>query len=221
MDTRKLEELKQKVENLQEEKALLQQGTKEVEKAIAERKEKITINEQEMVSIVQSMMAESQMGDIRDRELTKDAINKMTHAQRETNKQIIKLNDYLSDTTVLKAVYETKREELEQDYQEHKKVYQEQKEKYDSLISDKKVDLAELERKYRNLKIKRIVRYTLIAAIILFILAFAIRWGTLLRNQISSNETKSEQVGEISTETEKTDTDENRGFLEWLLPADE
>lgn len=101
------------------------------------------------------------------------------------------------------------------------KVYQEQKEKYDSLISDKKVDLAELERKYRNLKIKRIVRYTLIAAIILFILAFAIRWGTLLRNQISSNETKSEQVGEISTETEKTDTDENRGFLEWLLPADE
>lgn len=65
------------------------------------------------------------------------------------------------------------------------------------------MELAELEKKYRNLKIKRIVRYTLIAAIILFILAFAIRWGTLLANQISSIEQKNEQVGQISTETEK------------------
>lgn len=145
-------------------------------------------------------------------EIDVDSINQST---RDMNSLLKLANPERRDEliTALDEVYKEHKETL-------KKAYQEQKNQYDSLISDKKVELAELEKKYRNLKIKRIVRYTLIAAIILFMLAFAIRWGTLLRNQISPNEPKSEQVGQISTETEKTDTDKNRGFLEWLLPAD-
>lgn len=87
-------------------------------KKIAGREKKIEKNEQEMISMVQSMMAESQLADIRDRELIKDAINKMTHAQRETNKQIIKLNDYLLDTTALKDLWNEKRRLLEETYNE-------------------------------------------------------------------------------------------------------
>lgn len=136
-------------------------------------------------------------------ELLPDKLEQIFHRQAVLSVQEINLNDAPTDTFSLIDVYEAKREELELDYQEHKKIYQEQKNQYDRIISDKKVELAKLEKKYRNLKIKRIVRYTLIAAIILFILAFAIRWDTLLRNQISSIEQKNEQVGEISTETEK------------------
>lgn len=66
------------------------------------------------------------------------------------------------------------------------------------------MELAELEKKCRNLIIKIIASVVLIIIITLSMFAFVIRLGTtILANQISSNEPKSEQVGQISTEAEK------------------
>lgn len=217
----KLEELKKQVRDISNQQMLIQDERDRKQEMASYLGQEQEQNQQEMMQLIHNVIGQNELVTVREREKLQDKLDAFSHKQTVMNEQLITLNDNLTDTAALKAIYEAKREELELDYQEHKKIYQEQKTKYDSLISDKKVDLAELEKKYRNLKIKRIVRYTLIAAIILFILAFAIRWGTLLRNQISSNEPKSEQVGQISTETEKTNTDENRGFLEWLLPADE
>ena len=147
MDLRNLEELKREVESLQEQKALLHKSTKEAEKNIAGRDNKIKRNEREMVAMVQSMMAESQMADIRDRELTKDAINKMTHAQRETNKQIIKLNDYLRDTTALKELWDEKRRYLKETYSEEENTLRSEiralKDQRQKLMNEK----SELEKK--------------------------------------------------------------------------
>lgn len=217
----KLEELKKQVRDISNQQMLIQDERDRKQEMASYLGQEQEQNQQEMMQLIHNVIGQNELVTVREREKLQDKLDAFSHKQTVMNEQLITLNDNLTDTAALKAIYEAKREELELDYQEHKKIYQEQKTKYDSLISDKKVDLAELEKKYRNLKIKRIVRYTLIAAIILFILAFAIRWGILLRNQISSNEPKSEQVGQISTETEKTNTDENRGFLEWLLPADE
>lgn len=210
----KLEELKKQVRDISNQQVLIQsQRDRKQEMAyyLGQEQEQ---NQQEMMQLIHNVLGQNELVTVREREKLQDKLDAFSHKQTVMNEQLITLNDNLADTAALKAIYEAKREELELDYQEHKKVYQEQKNQHDSLI-------AELEKKYRNLKIKMIARNVLIAAIILFILAFAIRWGTLLRNQISSNEPKSEQVGEMSTETEKNDTDENRGFLEWLLPADE
>lgn len=94
-------------------------------------------------------------------ELLPDKLEQISHRQAVLSVQEINLNDAPTDTFSLIDVYEAKLEELELDYQKY--------------MSDKKVELSELEKKCRNLKIKMIARNVLIAAIILFILAFAVR----------------------------------------------
>lgn len=210
----KLEELKKQVRDISNQQVLIQSQRDRKQEMASYLGQEQEQNQQEMMQLIHNVLGQNELVTVREREKLQDKLDAFSHKQTVMNEQLITLNDNLADTAALKAIYEAKREELELDYQEHKKVYQEQKNQHDSLI-------AELEKKCRNLKIKMIARNVLIAAIILFILAFAIRWGTLLRNQISSNEQKNEQVGEMSTETEKPNTDENRGFLEWLLPADE
>lgn len=78
---------------------------------------------------------------------------------------------------------------------------------YDRIISNNKADIdPELKREGRILIIKIIAGVVLIIIITLSMFAFVIRLGTTilaLANQISSNEQKNEQVGQISTETEK------------------
>ena len=75
---------------------------------------------------------------------------------------------------------------------------------YESIINNNKADLAELKHEGRILIIKIIANVVLIIILTLSMFAFVIRLGTtILANQISSNEQKNEQVGQISTETEK------------------
>jgi cytochrome c556 len=217
----KLEELKKQVRDISNQQMLIQEERDRKQEMAYYLGQEQEQNQQEMMQLIHNVLSQNELVTVREREKLQDKLDAFSHKQTVMNEQLITLNDNLTDTAALKAIYEAKREELELDYQKLKN-------KYDRIISNKKTELAEIEHeckslkiKCRNLKIKMIARNVLIAAIILFILAFAVRWGTLLRNQISSNETKSEQVGQISTETEKTDTDENRGFLEWLLPADE
>lgn len=217
----KLDELKKQVRDISNQQVLIQRQRDRKQEMASYLGQEQEQNQQEMMQLIHNVLGQNELVTVREREKLQDKLDAFSHKQTVMNEQLITLNDNLTDTAALKAVYEAKREELDLDYQNLKN-------KYDRIISNKKTELAEIEHeckslktKYRNLKIKRIVRYTLIAAIILLILAFAIRWGTLLRNQISSNEQKSEQVGQTSIETEKADTDKNRGFLEWLLPADE
>lgn len=210
----KLEELKKQVRDISNQQVLIQSQRDRKQEMASYLGQEQEQNQQEMMQLIRNVLGQNELVAVREREKLQDKLDAFSHKQTVMNEQLIALNDNLTDTAALKAVYEAKREELELDYQKLKN-------KYDRIISNKKTELAEIEHECKSLKIKRIAKNTLIAAIILFILAFAIRWGTLLRNQISSNEPKSEQVGQISTETEKTNTDENRGFLEWLLPADE
>lgn len=78
---------------------------------------------------------------------------------------------------------------------------------YESIINNNKVNIdPELKREGRILIIKIIASVVLIIIITISMFAFVIRLGTTilaLANQISSNEQKNEQVGQISTETEK------------------
>lgn len=129
-------------------------------------------------------------------ELLPDKLDQIFHRQAVLSVQTINLNDAPTDMFSLNDVYEAKPEELEL-------VYQKFKNKYDSIISDKKTELAAIERKCRILKIKMIARVVLIIILTLSMFAFVIYWGTLLANQISSNEQKSEQIGQILPETEK------------------
>ena len=57
------------------------------------------------------------------------------------NEQLITLNDNLTDTTSLKAVYEAKREELELDYQNQKEALQGQIESLEERLERRKKEL--------------------------------------------------------------------------------
>ena len=57
----------------------------------------------------------------RERKLLQDKLDRFSHRQTVMNEQLITLNDNLTDTTALQAVYEAKREELELDYQNQKR----------------------------------------------------------------------------------------------------
>ena len=75
---------------------------------------------------------------------------------------------------------------------------------YESIINNNKADIdPELKREGRILIINIIARVVLIIILTLSMFTFAIYWGALLANQINSIEQKNEQVGQISTETEK------------------
>ena len=100
-----------------------------------------------------------------------------------------------------------------------------EKEEYDRQIAEKKKTVEGLDGKIRGMKVKLIIRKTVILAVILFILSFSIRWGTIIRNRISEPDPveQTEITEEISQEesvekeTEETDAP---WFVQWLFPAD-
>lgn len=115
----------------------------------------------------------------------------------------------------LNIAHDEKKKQLEQ-------AYKEEKAELDHLIREKKHKLSELKRKITWQRIKKIILGVLIAFVIVFILSFAVRWGTMLRSRMSQNkadtELQTEQTGESSNKEEKDDTEANRGLLDWLFP---
>lgn len=164
-----------------------------------------------------------------EREINEAAVNIENAYDRFKDIDIQSINQSTqSMNEVLKLADPERRAELitalDSAYQERKDIleraYQEQKAEYDNLIAEKKKRADELDEKYKSLNIKRIVRNTVIGIIILFLLAFSVRWGTLLRNKISNSGANTEQTEEISAETENTATEQSKGLLEWLFPTD-
>ena len=115
---------------------------------------------------------------------------------------------------------------LDKAYEERKRMleqaYQTEKEEYDRQIEEKKKTAEGLEEKIRGMKVKLVIRKTVILAVVLFILSFSIRWGTIIRNRISEPELveQTEITEEISQE-EYVETEEADApwFVQWLFPA--
>lgn len=115
----------------------------------------------------------------------------------------------------LDAAYDEKKRVLE-------KAYQEEKQELDRIIEAKKEKVAELDKKAKKIQIKDIVKKTLIAvgiiAVVLFVSAFAVRWGTILRNKVDA--AQADQAAQTK-QTKEIKAEENKGLFEWIFPTSE
>ena len=100
--------------------------------------------------------------------------------------------------------------------------YQEEKQELDRIIEAKKEKVAELDKKVKKIQIKDIVKKTLIAvgiiAVVLFVSAFAVRWGTILRNKVDA--AQADQAAQTK-QTKEIKAEGNKGLFEWIFPTSE
>lgn len=158
----RLEELKKQVRDTSNQQLQLKSQrdrTKEIKSYREQEKEQ---NQQEMTQLVRSVFGQSELAAAKERELIQDKLDRFSHRQTIMNNQLIALNDNLTDTMALKAVYEAKREELEMDYQNQKDSLQGQIKHLNERLESKKKHLESLE---EDIKAKTIELDEIIAEI--------------------------------------------------------
>lgn len=141
----KLEELKKQVRDTSNQQLQLQSQRDRTKEMVSYREQEQQQNQQEMTQLIRSVFGQSELAAARERELLKDKLDRFSHRQTVMNEQLITLNDNLTDTTSLKAVYEAKREELELDYQNQKEALQGQIKSLEERLESRKMDLESLK----------------------------------------------------------------------------
>lgn len=184
VSTSKLEELKRQLRDTSNQQMQIQEKIDSTKETLLLRKQEKEENREELMNFFRSVMGQSELIAAKERELFKDKLDKSNHLQQVMNEQIIKLNDNLTDTSSLEAVYKAKREELELNYQNQKKALDGQikclKERLSSVeseISQKKQELEDERKKLEDLiKEKRLKNFIIstgyVVVIILVVIAF-------------------------------------------------
>lgn len=184
VSTSKLEELKRQLRDTSNQQMQIQEKIDRTKETLLLRKQEKEENREELMNFFRSVMGQSELIAAKERELFKDKLDKSNHLQQVMNEQIIKLNDNLTDTSSLEAVYKAKREELELNYQNQKKALDGQikclKERLSSVeseISQKKQELEDERKKLEDLiKEKRLKNFIIstgyVVVIILVVIAF-------------------------------------------------
>ena len=137
----KLEALKKQVRDTSNQQMQIQMQRNRAEDAVQDREDMQHDNKQEMVQLVRSVFGQSELASAKERELLKDQLDRFSHRQTLMNNQLIALNDNLTDTTSLNAVYEAKREQLEMDYQNQKEALQGQIDVLEDRLESLKLNL--------------------------------------------------------------------------------
>lgn len=150
----KLEQLKKQVRDTSNQQLQLQSQRDRIKEIKSYREQEQEQNQQEMVQFVRNVFGQSELAAAKERELLKDKLDKFSHKQTVMNEQLIALNDNITDTTSLKAVYEAKREALELDYQNQKEALERQIKSLNERLKVSKEDLQQLDQKIQNKRSK-------------------------------------------------------------------
>lgn len=148
----RLEELKKQVRNASNQQMQIQLQKNRTEETLRSREEEQEENHQEMVQMVRSIFGQSEMAAVKERELLQDKLDRFAHRQSVMNEQLIALNDNLTDTTALQAVYRTKRAELEMNYQNQKEALQGQLKALEDRIETKNGEIGKLDKEIESKK---------------------------------------------------------------------
>lgn len=148
----RLEELKKQVRNASNQQMQIQLQKNRTEETLRSREEEQEENHQEMVQMVRSIFGQSEMAAVKERELLQDKLDRFAHRQSVMNEQLIALNDNLTDTTALQAVYRTKRAELEMSYQNQKEALQGQLKALEDRIETKNGEIGKLDKEIESKK---------------------------------------------------------------------
>lgn len=79
-----------------------------------------------MRQLIRSVFAQNEVAAAKEKEQLNDRLDRFAHNQQVMNQQIIELNDNITDTTSLNALYEAKRKELDLNYRNQEAVLKEQ-----------------------------------------------------------------------------------------------
>ena len=107
-----LDRLKQQVQQTSNQQYQIQTQKDELEQTVACKKQELDSNQDAMRQLIRSVFAQNEVA--------------AAHNQQVMNQQIMELNDNITDTTSLNALYEAKRKELDLNYRNQETVLKEQ-----------------------------------------------------------------------------------------------
>lgn len=120
----RLEQLKKQVRNTSNQQNQLKVQKERTKAAVSYHEQEMEQNRQDMMQLVRSVFGQSELDTAKERELIKDQMERFSYRQKVMNEQLIALNDSLSSTAALEALYAEKRRELDNDYEEQKRIIQ-------------------------------------------------------------------------------------------------
>lgn len=108
-----LDRLKQQVQQTSNQQYQIQTQKDELEQTVACKKQELDSNQDAMRQLIRSVFAQNEVAAAKEKEQLNDRLDKFAYNQQVMNQQIIELNDNITDTTSLNALYEAKRKELD------------------------------------------------------------------------------------------------------------
>lgn len=119
-DENKLEQLKIQILNTSNKRYEVKYQKEMVDEEIKIKSKALAQKENEINQTIKNLLYQSEMETAKERELLQDKLDRFSYRQTVMNEQLINLNENLTDTTALESLYKTKRDELEQCFQEEK-----------------------------------------------------------------------------------------------------
>ena len=118
--------MKQQVQQTSNQQYQIQMQKDELEQTVACKKQELDSNQDAMRQLIRSVFAQNEVAAAKEKEQLNDRLDRFAHNQQVMNQQIIELNDNITDTTSLNALYEAKRKELDLNYRNQETVLKEQ-----------------------------------------------------------------------------------------------
>ncbi len=150
----RIEQLKNQVHNTSNQQFQIKQKIESQENEIAIKEQTSQNNRNEMQQFIRSVVGQSEIANARDRELLQDKLDKFSFKQQQMNEQVTRLNNNISDVTALESLYRTKRDELEQCYQEERESLTKQNKALEKQISKHKSELNQIQSEVQKNKNK-------------------------------------------------------------------
>ena len=150
----RIEQLKNQVHNTSNQQFQIKQNIESQENEIAIKEQTSQNNRNEMQQFIRSVVGQSEIANARDRELLQDKLDKFSFKQQQMNEQVTRLNNNISDVTALESLYRTKRDEMEQCYQEERESLTRQNKALEKQISKHKSELNQIQSEVQKNKNK-------------------------------------------------------------------
>lgn len=159
----RLDRLKQQVQQTSNQQYQIQEQKARLEQSVSEKKQQLDENQKEMKQLIRSVITQNEVVSAKEKELINDKLDRFAHNQQVMNQQLIELNDNITDTTSLNALYEAKRKELNLNYENQEialksqlKRLSERVEHYESDLSEinKTIEIKQLELDKINIELK-------------------------------------------------------------------
>ena len=112
-------------------------------------------NEDKLKQKVATLLEKERLELATYRELIKGSVDRLNYQQQQNNEYLSELNNNLTDMSDLKAIYDTKREIMEQNHQEFVRSLESEANRLKREIKSRSYDLKKIEEEYNELSLKK------------------------------------------------------------------